>query len=534
MSTNKKRVLIESNLEKPALSLAEDRWEVFETELTVGAGDIKVVEKEMFEVVGKKDWFDSINAAAEALVEEASFLPGRFWLICDDDNEHDDQAVGAHAIVGKYAYHVGFLNKRQARKFRKSMASFVLDGLSSLEVLGCITKGKTSSYLNTRFDLPLDFAELVNGGCTYYPENRPSWLLDASPVNPRPWQGRDAKGFTDDELRKIYCWYARKKMWNSLPHRCEWGADRLRNCGDSVPEPMASFVLNPDNSVLYLQKMADENKDLREPIKKFRDLLISNSKVIEDPSATDEKRVLVDSILDKPALSLTEIRWVIETEENDDGDDGDTIHISVKEMFEVVGEQYRFDSINAAAEALVEEASFLPGRFWLICDDDNEHDDQAVGAHAIVGKYAYHVGFLNKRQARKFRKSMASFVLDGLSSLEVLGCITKGKTSSYLNAWLYLPVDFAELMNDGYTDKPENRPSWLLDASTVTPRPWQGRYAEGFTDDELCKIYCWCGKQKMFNSLPDRCEWGAGMIRGGDDTRPMESFVLLEKPTDAQ
>ena len=535
MSTNKKRVLIESNLEKPALSLTEVRWEVFETELTVGAGDIKVVEKEMFEVVGKKDWFDSINAAAEALVEEASFLPGRFWLICDDDNEHDDQAVGAHAIVGKYAYHVGFLNKRQARKFRKSMTSLDLEGLS-LEVLGCITKGKTSPYLNTRFYLPLDFAELVNDGYTYYPENRPSWLLDASPVNPRPWQGRDAKGFTDDELRKIYCWYARKKMWNSLPNKCEDGADGFCNCGGSVPEPMASFVIEPDNSVLSLQKMADENKDLREPIKKFRDLLISNSKVKEDPSATNKKRVLVDSILEKPALSLTEVRWVVEVEAEyeDDEDDGDTVseekEMINKEMFEpgAARAQYRLDSLEAAAEALAKDGSFLPGRFWLI-------DDQTIGVHSIVGKYAYHVGFLGDRGTDMFRKSMKLLDLEG-ETLEVLGSftITKGRTESYLKAMLYLPIDFAESVKDGYSDKPENRPSWLMDASPVTPRPYQGRGAAGFTDDELCKIYCWYAKKNMVNSLPHRCEVGADRIRGGDLWPAMESFVLPEKPTDEQ
>ena len=44
--------------------------------------------------------------------------------------------------------------------------------------------------------------------------------------------------------------------------------------------------------------------------------------------STNKKRVLVDSILEKPALSLTEVRWVVEVEAEayeDDEDDGDAV-----------------------------------------------------------------------------------------------------------------------------------------------------------------------------------------------------------------
>ena len=244
MSAETTRGLIDDIFYKPDLSLTTVRW-VTETEETDEDGDTYISEKEMFDVVGEQHRLGAVEAAAHAIAEENTFLPARFWLICDNDNEHDDQAVGVHSIVGKYAYHVGFLPKRQARLFRKSMASLDLEGLS-LEVLGCIAKGKTTPYPNARLYLPIEFAELVNEGYTDDPENAPSWLSDASPVSPRPWQGRDAKGFTDDELRKIYCWYARKRMWNSLPNKCEEGAVGFRSCRASVPEPMEHFVLEPD------------------------------------------------------------------------------------------------------------------------------------------------------------------------------------------------------------------------------------------------------------------------------------------------
>lgn len=251
--------------------------------------------------------------------------------------------------------------------------------------------------------------------------------------------------------------------------------------------------------------------------------------------STNKKRVLVDSILEKPALSLTEVRWVVETEaeayeDDDDEDDGDTMseekEMIEKQMIELDPHHHRFDSLDAAAKAFVEEGSFLPGRFWLITDFTSWIDDETLGVHAIVGKHAYHVGFVGKRSTDLFRKSMKLLNLE-FRSLEILGCITNTKGTKDVK--LYLPIDFAESVKDGYSDKPENRPSWLMDASPVTPRPYQGSGAAGFTDDELCKICCWYCKKKMINSLPNRCEWGAGMIRGGDLWPAMESFVLDEQ-----
>lgn len=244
MSAETIRVPIDDIFYKPDLSLTTVRW-VTETEETDEDGDTYISDKEMFDVVGEQHRLGAVEAAANAIAEENTFLPARFWLICDDDNEHDDQAVGVHAIVGQYAYHVGFLPRNGARRYRKAMDSIDLKDLS-LEVLGCIAKGKTAPHPNARLYLPVDFADLVLDGYTNDPANQVRWLQDDSPVHPRPWQGRDAQGFTDDELCKIFCWYAKKKLWNSLPNRCEAAAAEFRTCRGRVPEPMDSFVLEPE------------------------------------------------------------------------------------------------------------------------------------------------------------------------------------------------------------------------------------------------------------------------------------------------
>jgi hypothetical protein len=244
MSANTVCVPIDDIFYKPDLSLTTVRW-VTETEETDEDGDIFISEKEMFDVVGEQHRLESVEAAAQAIAEESTFLPARFWLICDNDNEHDDQAVGVHAIVGQYAYHVGFLPRTSARRYRKAMESIDLQDLT-LEVLGCIARGKTAPHPNARLYLPINFADLVLDGYTTDPANQVHWLQDGSAVHPRPWQGRDAQGFTDDELCKIFCWYAKKKLWNSLPNRCEAAAAEFRTCRGRVPEPMDSFVLEPE------------------------------------------------------------------------------------------------------------------------------------------------------------------------------------------------------------------------------------------------------------------------------------------------
>jgi len=184
-------VPIDDIFSKPDLSLTMVRW-VAETEEIDEDGDIYTCEKEMFDVVGERNGLRAVEAAAQAIAEGNTFLPIRFWLICDDNNEHDDQAVGIHAIVGQYAYHVGFLPRGTARRYRKATDA----------------------------------------------TNQEPWLQDGTPVEPRPWHGRNAEGFFDDELCESFCWCAKKKFWNSLPNRCEAAAAEFRTCRGRVPEPM--------------------------------------------------------------------------------------------------------------------------------------------------------------------------------------------------------------------------------------------------------------------------------------------------------
>ena len=66
----------------------------------------------------------------------------------------------------------------------------------------------------------------------------------------------------------------------------------------------------------------------------------------------DSIRTPIADIFYKPDLSLTKVRWVMETEETDE--DGD-ICITETEMFDVVGEQHRLEAVEAAAAAIAAE-----------------------------------------------------------------------------------------------------------------------------------------------------------------------------------
>jgi hypothetical protein len=214
----------------------------------------------------------------------------------------------------------------------------------------------------------------------------------------------------------------------------------------------------------------------------------------------------LDEMYNAPRLSLTTVQWITEIQ---DEEDEDCYHEVT--MFDVVGEQHRLPLVSAAAIAICEESSYQPARFWLMPDDQNEHDDQAVAAYATALGRAYHVGFLPQRQARLYRESMSQLGRTG-ESLEVLGCITHGKSSPHPNARLYLPVDFVSHILNGYLDNPQNYPAWLQDLTPVPKRP-PSRRAEAFTDIELCKIYCLYAKQKLWNNFPDEVEGRAAGFR---------------------
>ena len=220
----------------------------------------------------------------------------------------------------------------------------------------------------------------------------------------------------------------------------------------------------------------------------------------------------------RPDLSLTSVRWMTEIPDPDDSS-----IVEAVEMFAVVGEQYRLESVEAAVKAIGEEVSFLPPRFWLVPDNNNSFDPLAVAVYAISGENGYHVGFLPKDQARQFRDSMEQLSRGG-QSLEVLGCITQGKSSPHPNGRIYLPVEFAMLCSSGYSSKEENRISWVEDATPVAPRAATGSPGDVFTFEELCKIYCWYARKRRWFCFPHDCEAKAEGIGSAGIGLPVADF----------
>jgi hypothetical protein len=225
------------------------------------------------------------------------------------------------------------------------------------------------------------------------------------------------------------------------------------------------------------------------------------------------------SRLPVPQFSLTAVRWVTEIADPDDSGIVDDV-----EMFTVVGEQYRLDEVEAAGSALGESTGFLPPRFWLVHDNDNSHDSLAVAVYAIALDQAFHIGFLPKEQARAFRVEMEAIGRAG-QSLEVLGCLTQGKSSPHPNGRIYLPVAFAELCQNGYVKDSANQVAWLKDESPVLPRLSKGSLADDFSFEELCKIFCWYAKKRRWFCFPDNCESTAEGLRSMGAGLPRADFA---------
>jgi hypothetical protein len=88
-------------------------------------------------------------------------------------------------------------------------------------------------------------------------------------------------------------------------------------------------------------------------------------------------------------------------------------------------------------------------------------------------------------------------------TLEVLGSIVRGATSTRASVAIYLPVDFDELVRTGYHENPLNSPAWLSDGVPVRA---EAVAKQDFTLDELRKIYCWSAKRHFLPSLPNAIE----------------------------
>ncbi len=202
-------------------------------------------EKEMFGVVGEQHRIDMTEAAARAMADENSFLPARFWLMCEESNPHDSNAVSVHAVAIGRTYHVGFLPRSEVVIYRQSLVAIGRPTVT-VEILGCFTQGNTAPHPKARLYLPKDFAAQLASGLAETESNHPAWLRDPTPVSPRQLQGTKAAGFTDDELRKIHCWHAKRRRWFGLPLHCDTALKEMRS--NRVPDALASFVVTGDSS----------------------------------------------------------------------------------------------------------------------------------------------------------------------------------------------------------------------------------------------------------------------------------------------
>ena len=133
---------------------------------------------------------------------------------------------------------VGIITKRAGRLYRRQLE---LIGLKDepIEVLGYISGGQQTRRPLVHVYLPADFDQFYETGYHKDPANHPAWLLDTSPVQKRPLTKKDGTDFTPDELRKVYCWYAKREGWKSLPDGIEqmltdWTGDEQNMVGVAI------------------------------------------------------------------------------------------------------------------------------------------------------------------------------------------------------------------------------------------------------------------------------------------------------------
>jgi hypothetical protein len=160
------------------------------------------------------------HAAADAIAADGSFLPARAWLVQDDAEPGDPDAVSVYFPTARAAYRAGAIVGRKGRLFRLQMNAIGRPG-ETVEVLACIIEGASNKSRALHVYLPEDFDPLVSAGYDRDPANRPAWLADATPVAPRSVASEDGREFTPDELRKLYCRFAKSQRIPSLPDSIE-------------------------------------------------------------------------------------------------------------------------------------------------------------------------------------------------------------------------------------------------------------------------------------------------------------------------
>ena len=212
-------------MKRPEISFATVQWPLDDT-----LDMVKATTERRFEA--------NIRRAVQGIIDEGSFLPSRAWLVPEEGTLDDPDAVAVYFPTPRGVIEVGIITKRAGRLYRRQLE---LIGLKDepIEVLGYISGGQQTRRPLVHVYLPADFDQFYETGYHKDPANHPAWLLDASPVQKRPLTKKDGTDFTPDELRKVYCWYAKRKGWKSLPDGIEqmltsWTGDEQNMVGVAI------------------------------------------------------------------------------------------------------------------------------------------------------------------------------------------------------------------------------------------------------------------------------------------------------------
>jgi hypothetical protein len=194
---------------------------------------------EMYDVVGESFRGKEVRSVGDYIKSHAQFVPHRACLVPMADVPKHPGAVGVFFVqpsrnwLGmkkEVAVHVGFLPSDQATKFRRDMKALGHAGFC-MECAGCVMDNEKTEHPSVRIYVPLKFATLAKKGFLDDRANYPAWLKDTSPVVKRSASDSRGGGFSDDELRKVFCYRAQQRGWYSLPDKAEQALQELRQMG---------------------------------------------------------------------------------------------------------------------------------------------------------------------------------------------------------------------------------------------------------------------------------------------------------------
>lgn len=197
---------------------------------------------EMYEVVGESFRAAEVRKAGDYIRRNARFTPHRACLVPLSDMPEHPNAVGVFFVhpsrnwLGMrkdVSVHVGFLPSEQASKFRRDMKALGYSG-HCIECAGCVLDNDSTKHPSVRVYLPLKFATLTKKGFLDDRSNYPAWLSDDTPVLPRPVTKSKGGDYSDDELRKLFCYRAQQRGWYSLPDKADESLHELRQIGSGM------------------------------------------------------------------------------------------------------------------------------------------------------------------------------------------------------------------------------------------------------------------------------------------------------------